>query len=163
MKYWIPITLVLLVFSCDSPTEESQYSGEEMEDTETREEIVLENSASTWIYYEGLLPCADCEGIRTQLKLENSPDKKERAYELTETYLGTEEGDREFVSSGLYEVVYGLEGEPGAMAIRLLDDSSTAIKSFRQDKEGKLHLLDKEEKAISSTLNYTLELTDPEE
>ncbi|NHE57639.1 copper resistance protein NlpE N-terminal domain-containing protein [Cyclobacterium plantarum] len=159
MKYWIPI--ILLVFSCDAPTEESRYSGEDMEEADSREEIVLESSASTWMYYEGLLPCADCEGIRTQLKLENSPEKRERSYELTETYLGTEEGDREFVSSGLYEVVYGLEGEPGAMAIRLLDDSSKAIKSFRQDKEGKLHLLDREEKAIASELNYTLEVVEP--
>ncbi|MBD3630045.1 copper resistance protein NlpE N-terminal domain-containing protein [Cyclobacterium sp.] len=163
MKYGIPIILVLLVFSCDAPTEESRYSEEDMEEADSREEIVLESSASTWMYYEGLLPCADCEGIRTQLKLENSPEKRERSYELTETYLGTEEGDREFVSSGLYEVVYGLEGEPGAMAIRLLDDSSNAIKSFRQDKEGKLHLLDREEKAIASELNYTLEVVEPKE
>jgi len=163
MKNRITLILLLLVFSCDAPTEESRYSGEDMEEAGTREEIVLESSVSTWMYYEGMLPCADCEGIRTLLKLENSPEKRERAYELTETYLGTDEGDREFVSKGIYEVVYGLENEPGAMAIRLLDDSSNVVKSFRQDKEGKLHLLDREEKPLGSELNYTLDLVTPQE
>ena len=33
--------------------------------------------------YEGILPCASCEGIRTELKLNN-----DKTYELTEEYLG---------------------------------------------------------------------------
>ncbi|SHN16758.1 copper homeostasis protein (lipoprotein) [Cyclobacterium lianum] len=164
MKNCLALITLLWIFSCDAPTEERRVEGEIMEDTQTgAEEIVLESSTATWMHYEGTLPCADCEGIRTALKLENSPDKRERSYELRETYLGTADGDREFVSSGLYEVVYGLEGEPGAMAIRLLDENNTAFKSFRQDKDGLLHLLDRDEKPISSTLNYTLKIVAPGE
>lgn len=160
MKKQVFILLLAGAISCDSPTQESRYEGENEEEMENREELVLDNTFSTWMNYEGLLPCADCEGIRTVLKLENSPDKTERGYELTETYLGTEDGDREFVSKGIYEVVYGLENEPGAMAIRLLDESSAAVKSFRQDEFGTLHLLDGKEQPIVSDLNYTLELVE---
>ncbi|WP_162417609.1 copper resistance protein NlpE N-terminal domain-containing protein [Cyclobacterium roseum] len=160
MKKLAYILLFAGGISCDAPTEESRYEGETEEEMVNREELVLDNTFSTWMHYEGLLPCADCEGIRTVLKLENSPDKKERAYELTETYLGTEDGDREFVSQGIYEVVYGLENNPGAMAIRLLDENSAAVKSFRQDEFGTLHLLDGEEQAIVSDLNYSLELVE---
>lgn len=160
MKKLAYILLLAGAVSCDAPTEESRYEGENEEEVINREELVLDNSFSTWMNYEGLLPCADCEGIRTELKLENSPDKKEREYELTETYLATDNGDREFVSKGIYEVVYGLENNPGAMAIRLLDENSAAIKSFRQDEFGNLHLLDNAEQPIVSDLNYTLELVE---
>ncbi|WP_162341650.1 copper resistance protein NlpE [Cyclobacterium salsum] len=160
MKKLAYILLFAGAISCDAPTEESRYEGETEDEMVNREELVLDNTFSTWMHYEGLLPCADCEGIRTVLKLENSPDKKERAYELTETYLGTEDGDREFVSKGIYEVVYGLENNPGAMAIRLLDENSAAVKSFRQDEFGTLHLLDGEEQPIVSDLNYSLKLVE---
>ncbi|SEJ67432.1 copper homeostasis protein (lipoprotein) [Cyclobacterium xiamenense] len=160
MKKQRLITLFVLavLFSCDAPTEEKRYEGAEQEGAAEQEELVLDNTFSTWMQYEGLLPCADCKGIQTVLKLENSPNKKERSYELTETYQGTKDGDREYVRSGIYEVVYGLENDPGAMAIRLLDDSGAALKSFLQDKEGMLHLLDTNEKNISAEGTYTLEL-----
>ncbi|MFO7826843.1 MAG: copper resistance protein NlpE [Cyclobacterium sp.] len=163
MKKLAYLLLFAGVISCDAPTEESRYEGENEEEMDNKKELVLDNTFSTWMHYEGVLPCADCEGIRTVLKLENSPDKRERAFELTETYLGTEDGDREFVSKGIYEVVYGLENEPGAMAIRLLDENSVALKSFRQDKEGRLHLLGPEEEPLASELNYTLDLVAPQE
>lgn len=161
MKYQILIIVSLLVFSCDSPSEEKKY--EEATDTppSADKEVILENRESTWVYYSGVLPCADCSGIITELKLENSPEKLERTYELTETYLETRDGDRKYVSSGVYEVIYGLEDKPGAMAIRLLDEESIPSKSFLQDKSGKLILLDQQEKIIASELNYTLEMVTP--
>jgi len=159
MKNQFIFMLLLLTFACDSATEEKKYDGEVAPSTE--KEIVLENTGTTWMYYSGVLPCADCSGIKTELKLENSPEKLERTYELTETYLETKDGDRKYVTSGIYEVIYGLEDQPGAMAIRLLDDTSTLVKSFLQDKTGKLTLLDQEEKTISSKLNYSLEMVGP--
>jgi copper homeostasis protein (lipoprotein) len=159
----ISLLVLAVLFSCDAPTEEKRYEGAEQEGTADREELVLDETFSTWMQYEGMLPCADCEGILTVLKLENSPNKRERGYELTETYKGTKDGDREFVRSGIYEVVYGLENDPGAMAIRLLDDSGAALKSFRQDKDGQLYLLDTNEKPISAAVNHSLELVEPKE
>ncbi|EPR68870.1 copper resistance protein NlpE [Cyclobacterium qasimii] len=159
MKNQLILVLALLTFACDSPTEEKKYEGEA--EPLTEKEIVLDNTGTTWMYYSGVLPCADCSGIKTELKLENSPEKLERSYELTETYLETKDGDRKYVTTGIYEVIYGLEDQPGAMAIRLLDDSSSTVKSFSQDKTGKLTLLDQDEKTISSKLNYSLEMVSP--
>jgi copper homeostasis protein (lipoprotein) len=161
MKNRILIIVTLLVFSCDSPSEEKKYEGETASSPSDEKEIILENRGSTWVYYSGVLPCADCSGIKTELKLENSPEKLERTYELTETYLETPDGDRKYVISGIYEVIYGLKDKPGAMAIRLLDEESMPTKSFLQDKSGKLTLLDKQEKTIDSDLNYTLEMVTP--
>jgi uncharacterized lipoprotein NlpE involved in copper resistance len=42
-----------------------------------------ENSLDWDGKYKGTLPCADCEGIKTELEL-----KDDKTYELTETYLG---------------------------------------------------------------------------
>ncbi|GAM31611.1 copper resistance protein NlpE [Acinetobacter calcoaceticus] len=46
-----------------------------------------ENSLDWDGTYKGTLPCADCEGIKTELEL-----KDDKTYELTETYLG--KGDK---------------------------------------------------------------------
>lgn len=161
MKRLTIMLLALLVFACDSPSEEKKYDEGSESSPSPEKEIVLDNTESTWMNYAGVLPCADCSGIKTELKLENSPEKLERTYELTETYLETKDGDRKYTTSGIYEVIYGLKDNPGAMAIRLLDDSSSPIKSFMQDKTGKLTLLDQEEEIISSKLNYSLELVSP--
>jgi copper homeostasis protein (lipoprotein) len=162
MKNRILIIVTLLVFSCDSPSEEKKYEETTATSPSDEKEIILENRESTWVYYTGVLPCADCSGIKTELRLENSPEKLERTYELTETYLETPDGDRKFVTSGIYEVIYGLEDKPGAMAIRLLDQESMPSKSFLQDQSGKLTLLDQQENPIESDLNYTLEMVTPQ-
>lgn len=162
-KYTYFLYLVLLAVSCDAPSEEAKYEDNVMAAPAPEEEIVLENRQSTWVNYEGELPCEDCSGIQTQLKLENSPDQKERAFELRETYLETANGDREFVTSGRYEVVYGLENDPGAMAIRLFDENEHLIKTYRQEKDGHLLLLSQEEKIIASDDNYSLMLMDEKE
>jgi len=158
MKNQIIFIFALLSFTCDSPTEEKKYEGEVTESS--TKEIVLESTGSTWVNYSGVLPCADCAGIQTELKLENSPEKIERSFELSETYLETKDGDRNYKTTGIYEVIYGLEDNPGAMAIRLLDENNAPFKSFLQEKSGQLTLLNQEEKPIQSKLNYSLEMLD---
>lgn len=49
------------------------------------------------IEWQGMLACADCDGIRTQLVL--SRDGGSRHYTLTETYLA-DDGDARFVDAG---------------------------------------------------------------
>jgi copper homeostasis protein (lipoprotein) len=159
MKNQVIIILAICAIACDSPSEEKKYDGTSV-NSETKE-IVLESKGSTWMNYTGVLPCADCAGIKTELKLENSPEKIERSFELSETYLETKDGDRNYKTTGLYEVIYGLEDHPGAMAIRLLDANNLPFKSFQQEKNGKLTLLDQEEKPIQSQLNYSLEMVNP--
>ena len=47
-----------------------------------------ENSLDWNGEYEGVLPCADCEGIKTELELKN-----DKTYELSEEYLGKGKGN----------------------------------------------------------------------
>ncbi|MBS5109902.1 MAG: copper resistance protein NlpE N-terminal domain-containing protein [Phocaeicola vulgatus] len=48
--------------------------------------------------YEGTLPCADCSGIRTTLKINS-----DTTYELRSEYLGRKDGV--FEESGIYNIV----------------------------------------------------------
>jgi copper homeostasis protein (lipoprotein) len=72
------------------------------------------------IEWQGLLACADCDGIRTQLVLLRSGDR--RSYTLTETYLA-DDGDARFSETGDWERDRGLlrlRGETGATRFYLL-------------------------------------------
>ncbi|MBU3084239.1 copper resistance protein NlpE [Acinetobacter seifertii] len=62
-----------------TPVQTSEASSAVTIDTEH----TAENSLDWNGKYTGTLPCADCEGIKTELKL-----KDDKTYELTETYLG---------------------------------------------------------------------------
>ena len=47
--------------------------------------------------YEGITPCADCEGIKTILELKN-----DKTYILSQTYLGKPEGENEIKQTGTF-------------------------------------------------------------
>jgi uncharacterized lipoprotein NlpE involved in copper resistance len=70
--------------------------------------VATEESASLLAEYAGVLPCADCAGIRTELRLyAEQPSGQAVRYELTETYLGTRDGDRMFEREGRWTVMRG--------------------------------------------------------
>jgi len=56
-----------------------------------------ENSLDWNGTYKGVLPCADCEGIETELEL-----NADKTYELKETYLGKGDG-KAFESKGSFQ------------------------------------------------------------
>ncbi len=62
-----------------TPVQTAQTNNNEAVDTAH----TAENSLDWDGKYKGTLPCADCEGIKTELEL-----KDDKTYELTETYLG---------------------------------------------------------------------------
>lgn len=145
------LLLAFILFSCDSPTTETEhYEGLESS------EIILEADASTWLKYEGTIPCAACEGIKMQLLLENNPKNKENEFELTETYLGTKDGDRSFTSRGNYEVSYGFEENSSTMIITLYNENNQTLRTFIQEDDQQLLLLGNDGKKIESKLNYRL-------
>lgn len=148
------LILTIGVAACDGPNEEKVYDG--TDSIQTEEEVVLHKESSDWLEYEGVIPCADCEGINLELKLENNPDKVEKSFELIETYLGTKEGDRSYQQTGLIEVTYGIEGEPNVFVINLLDEELNVTHRFIQENDGSLHLLNQEGKRIKSEHNYRL-------
>ncbi|WP_215226314.1 copper resistance protein NlpE [Echinicola shivajiensis] len=150
-------SLFSLTIACDQPANETANQETSSVTPSSTADKILEQKTSTWYTYEGTIPCADCEGIKMVLQLENNPDEVTREFKLKETYLGTPEGDRTFETSGTYEVSYGMEGDPGAMLVSLIDENDQQFKTFLQEKDG-IHftLLDRNKNKIESDLNYTL-------
>ena len=92
----LAFTGVLFFASCNT-------SGKQNSETTTEEtELPVEDNSQTSLDWEGtyagVLPCADCEGIKTTLLL-----NQDLSYTLTETYLGTENGDKTFTYNGKFE------------------------------------------------------------
>jgi predicted secreted protein len=103
--------------------------------------------------YEGILPCADCGGIRHELVLtQDAKTGEPQTYDLVETYLGSmsNDGERAVTSKGQWSVAKG--GSDGAMTIVRLDGGGKAesARSFERVSETELRLLDREQKRIQS-------------
>lgn len=111
------------------------------------------------IRYWGLLPCADCAGIRTELALVQNPQTGEpQTYQLTETYLGTKDGDAApTTSSGKWTSTRGLGADVSAVVFTLDGGGKPdATRSFEQVSLQELRQLDRQGQRIQSALNYTL-------
>lgn len=171
-KSFIICLLFIIGISCDPPAEETtstaieapEWTDEETAVTEPLiidqpdaepNEVILEADASEWLIYEGTIPCADCQGIKMRLKLENRAGADDKTYELNETYIGTKEGDRNYQSRGMYQITYGHDNDPSAILITLVDKNNTQRVLMQEESEN-LTLLDKEGKRFKSQRNYTL-------
>ena len=85
--YILGITLVFLLTSCNSGTKKDTQITEEPQQ-EIEMETTRDNSMTSLDWdgvYEGELPCADCEGIKTVVTINS-----DKTYNIQETYLGKE-------------------------------------------------------------------------
>lgn len=92
-KIFVTLSVVALMMgACNNANKAKEVAEQSMENAEMAVSETMEKIENTLKVdgfegsYEGTLPCADCEGIRTTLKL-NSDD----TYELTREYLGKKE------------------------------------------------------------------------
>jgi len=107
--------------------------------------------------YEGILPCADCQGIRTKLTLFD----EDFTYRLEETYLGTPDGDRTAESAGTWTTLQGTGEDPTATIYRLNPGKPEEVRSFLVVNEAEIEQLDRGGRKIESRLRYTLTKTRP--
>lgn len=102
----VPI-LGLVLTACSKPTHEAAQDIQTTQQTQAAQSheaatptVDTEHNAQTsldWAgEYKGLLPCADCSGIKTELEL-----KSDHSYELTEEYEGKGDG-KEFKTKGTF-------------------------------------------------------------
>jgi len=117
--------------------------------TEATSEVVdsahtAENSLDWNGTYTGVLPCADCEGIKTELEL-----NQDKTFELKETYLGKGDG-KAFESKGSFKF------DSQNTSIIELDKAGDGRKYFVA--EGYLKALDTEGKEITGELAEKYEL-----
>lgn len=92
--------------------------------------------------YQGLLPCADCEGIDTSLFLD-----KDGTFVLQEIYRSTREGDRAFAKYGKW----------ARTADKLVLTDSEGDKRYFRPVGKSLEMLDQSSAPIESPLNYRLD------
>ncbi|MFA5112897.1 MAG: copper resistance protein NlpE [Candidatus Margulisiibacteriota bacterium] len=97
--------------------------------------------------YEGVLPGADCAGLKTELTL-----YQDGTYFLKETYLATRDGDKTFTSAGKWQTVKFGKYE----IIQLNYNKPQEIYNFRQKDADHLVVVDKELKMIDCPMNLTL-------
>ncbi len=111
--------------------------------------------------YEGVLPCADCSGIQTVLKIYQGDGTMEsHKFELTSTYQGKEPGNV-FVQKGNFNTERGVGKDKNGTIYVLNYDKPEGEQIFyglTSAEPNKIFLLDKERQIIKSKLNYTLTL-----
>jgi hypothetical protein len=103
--------------------------------------------------FAGTLPCANCNGIQTELTLLTNPTTGHRRYILKQTYLSTREGDQTYWESGPWEVY---QPNHGQRIFRLSYEDEVHRRSFDIATDRIIRLLDQEGKPIDSQHNHSL-------
>lgn len=151
VTYFIPFLVsfyIILLFSCNNEDSTNEQQTEDItQDSETRVQ------EKTWEEFFGTLPCADCSGIETTLRLSSDGSR----FQLQSIYLGQK--DNEYIQSGNVISQTGYNNNEDAIIYTLMsenerDDSKYFLrKSVTSDT---LHMLDQDMKLIESELNYSL-------
>ncbi len=109
--------------------------------------------------YKGTLPCADCQGLDTVLRIyaKGKFDTTYAFYVRTQTYRGAPHGDVTYSDRGDWALLRGDATDENATVYQLNPDNEQKSESLLvQDGGGSLVQLDKEQRPIESTANLTL-------
>jgi inhibitor of cysteine peptidase len=105
--------------------------------------------------YSGLLPCADCEGIRTTLALMRFAHGT--SYSMSQTWVGRPAAGT-WKSSGTWTIVKGDAADKKATVYQLHENGSKAVTSFLKIDENTLRLLDGSLGELPASVPHTLKL-----
>jgi len=110
------------------------------------------------VRYWGVLPCADCAGIRTELQLVQDPKTGEpQTYELTETYLKDKAEEKPNTTRGKWAIVRGIAEDANATMFTLDGGGRPELgRRFERLNDRELRMLDRQGKRIVSKANYVL-------
>jgi uncharacterized lipoprotein NlpE involved in copper resistance/predicted secreted protein len=109
--------------------------------------------------YKGTLPCADCNGLETVLRLyaKGKFDYTYAFYVRTQTYVGAPHGDLTISDRGEWTLLRGDATDDNASVYQLNPDSEQRSEALLvQDNGATLTQLDKDLKAIDTTMNVSL-------
>lgn len=157
IKKYIPFFLMSAVlFACNSAVESDannevieDFFDENYEDEAEEYRHVGDNSEVSLDWagtYEGVLPCADCEGVETVLVIES-----DGSYELTSNYLTQKSDETEFKDRGM------IKWDESGSNVTLISTLDTERRQFKVG-ENQLFYLDEEGNVIEGELaeNYIL-------
>jgi uncharacterized lipoprotein NlpE involved in copper resistance len=109
--------------------------------------------------YKGTMPCADCNGLETVLRLyaKGRFDTTYAFYVRTQTYHGAPHGDVTISDRGEWAVLRGDATDDNATVYQLNPDNEQHSEALLvQDKGAALAELDRDLKPIDTTMNVTL-------
>lgn len=145
-----------VLLSCNSRKNE-KVSETSLKEIETS---IIEdsNSLNEATIYEGILPCGDCSGIETVLKIYQGDGTMEsHKFELTSIYKG--KPHKNFVDHGNFNLERGLEDDPdGTIYVLNWDqpESKQIYYGLFSNNRNKIYLLNNKREIIKSDLNYSL-------
>jgi copper homeostasis protein (lipoprotein) len=101
--------------------------------------------------FAGVMPCADCSGILTELRLyAEQPSGRPVRYELTETFLGSREGDQSITRTGRWGTSRGSASDSDATVVQLDLGRPDMPRNLLRVGEDELRLLDRKLQEIAS-------------
>jgi copper homeostasis protein (lipoprotein) len=154
----ILLVIAIQLTACNSKKKEEEVKTPQVDSTA----VSAEKSAvqNVWVY-EGLLPCADCSGIQTVLKIAQGDGTMEgQKFELSSIYKG-KSPEKEFVEKGKFNTERGLENDPDGTIFILNYDKPVDKQiyyGYLSSDTKKIYMLDRDKKIIKSKLNYSLDL-----
>ena len=99
--------------------------------------------------YTGILPCASCAGIRTDLWIyAEQPSGEPTRYALRETYIGTRDGDRTVERTGRLALTRGTANDREATVYQLDSERPDGRRNFVRAGDNELRLLDREKREL---------------
>jgi len=116
-------------------------------------------SAVLYGVYKGTLPCADCSGLDTVIRLyaKGKFDTTYAFYVRTQTYRGAPHGDVVLTDRGDWALLRGDATNPDATVYQLNPDDAQHSDSWLvKDQGAELVQLDRDQKPIDTTMNLTL-------
>ncbi len=156
----LPVCILILFVACNSRPDGTPVTSTNIDSALAVKTVVPGEPDATRMLigvFEGVLPCADCEGIKTELTLyQDVANADNNSYVLKETYLGINTGDTTFTSKGKWDIVKGIKTDEEADVIFLNYDRPDESKYYLKEDEATIVMLDKEQNRIQSSLNYTL-------
>lgn len=136
VKVFIAAALVITAVSCNN-SKQNQSADNQVDSTLVAPDMHTSEIAIDYYgTYEGTLPCADCEGIKTTLIV-----KDDNTFELHSDYLGKKDG--KFEDTGNYSIING-------ELIELID--KTGDKTYYKIQEGSVALTNADGKLIEGEL-----------
>jgi len=158
-KLSIAIVVAFLLMSCTSRKNE-KLTESSYKEADTK---IIDDSGSLLAakIYQGVLPCADCSGIKTILKIYDGYGTMEsHKFELITVYQGKGNG-KEFKETGNFNYERGVEKDPDG-TIYVLNWDQPELKQIYYGRlsndPNKIYLLNNKREIIKSDLNYFLTL-----
>ncbi len=120
------------------------YKREKAQMSGNAESIAMDKTET----FEGVLPCADCEGIKTEINFSSNKEKTGGTFIEKSTYLGAP-SPSSFDKTGTWKVVTGRNKKPDAV-IYVLTSKPDEAEAYELIDSTHLQLLDGEMQPISA-------------